>query len=400
MSIKKLSYKHTIIASYLGYVSQAIVVCFVPLLFVIFNTKLDISLTNITFLITLNFAIQFTTDALSPKIVDKIGYDKCIVFAHFATALGLILLGFLPRVLNNTYLGLLISVVIYAIGGGLIEVMISPIVEACPSDNKKSAMSLLHSFYSWGSVAVILFSTLFLRFVGEDFWWLLSIIWATVPFLNAVYFIFVPIGKLTEEGKSASYKELFSSKSFWLFILLMIVAGASEQVIAQWSSAFAEGGLKVSKTIGDILGPCMFAVMMGISRVLYAKFSEKIDLLWFITGSAVLCVFSYLLTILSPIPILSLVGCAICGLSVGIMWPGMLSIASAKNPKGGTLMFGTLALAGDMGCLLGPTLVGTVSGMFNDSLKIGLSFAIIFPVIMIIGSLVCRTLNNNKKSKI
>ena len=384
--ISRLGFKHTIVASYIGYFTQSILVCFVPLLFVNFNQNYDISLTQITSLITINFIVQLFTDFVASKIVDKIGYKPCVITAHILSALGLVCLAFLPSIFPP-YIGLVISVIIYAIGGGLIEVLISPIVEACPSDNKSSSMSLLHSFYCWGVVATIVLSTLFFELFSVKNWQILACIWALVPLFNSVYFYFVPINTLVSNDDRLSIKNLFKTKNFWLFIVLMMSAGASEQAMSQWSSAFAESGLAISKTLGDLLGPCLFAILMGVSRVFYAKFSEKIDLEWFIVGSAVLCVISYLITSLSPLPILSLISCGICGLAVGIMWPGTLSVASKTITNGGTTMFAYLALAGDLGCALGPTVVGGVSSLFGGNLLVGILFAIIFPVITIVSIL-------------
>ena len=379
----KLKHKHTIYASYFGYITQAIVNNFAPLLFIIFENKYNIPLEKITLLITVNFCVQLTVDFISAKTADKIGYRRCIIAAHIFAAAGLAGLSIFPSIFSDPYAGLMLAVIIYAIGGGIIEVLISPIVEACPTDNKASVMSLLHSFYCWGSLGVVLISTVFMHFFGKDSWNILSFIWAAVPAVNAVVFSKVPIEQLTEEGEAIPVRKMFTMKIFWIFVILMIAAGASELAMSQWASSFAEKGLGISKTAGDLAGPCFFALLMGCARVFYAKFSEKVRLLDFIIGSAVLCVISYLIASLSPIPILSLAACGLCGLSVGILWPGVFSIASAKYPKGGTAMFAFLALAGDVGCSSGPTLVGFAAGMFNDDLKKGLLSAIIFPLIII-----------------
>ena len=392
----KLGYKHTIYASYLGYITQAVINNLAPLLFITFIDSFGISLQRITLLVTVNFCTQLLVDLFSARFVDRIGYRTCIVAAHVFAALGLVSMALLPGMLPDPYAGLLISVVLYAIGGGIIEVLISPIVEACPTDNKASVMSLLHSFYCWGTVAVVLLSTGYLALFGRGSWQLLPCLWAVLPLLNALYFTRVPIAALTEENEGMTLRELFSQKIFWLFVLLMLMAGASEQAMSQWASAFAESGLNVSKTVGDLAGPCMFSILMGCSRVFYAKFSEKVDLLSFIIGSSVLCVCAYLLASLSADPVLSLVGCGLCGLSVGILWPGVFSIASARCPRGGTAMFALLALAGDAGCGGGPTLVGMVSGAFGDDLKAGLLAAIIFPVILIICAFICRRSGKGK----
>lgn len=386
MSVKN-NYNHTLKASYIGYITQAIVNNFIPLLFLTFQGMFGISLEKITLLVTINFGIQLLVDFLSAKFMDKIGYRRAVVAAHIFAAAGLAGLGIFPDLFQDPYIGILLCVSLYAIGGGLIEVLISPIVEACPTDKKDAAMSLLHSFYCWGSVLVILVSTLFFSVFGIGNWRFLAVLWALVPAVNAVLFSKVPIAMLTEEGGGMSISSLMKDKVFWLFAFIMICAGASEQAMSQWASAFAESGLHVSKTIGDLAGPCMFAVLMGTSRMFYAKFSEKMNLTAFMIGSGMLCIVSYLLAACSPNPILSLVGCGLCGLSVGILWPGAFSLASAKRPRGGTAMFALLALAGDLGCSSGPTLVGMVSNAFGGSIHIGLLAALVFPVCLIMGLL-------------
>lgn len=380
----KENYKFTIYASYFGYITQATVNNFTPLLFIIFQKSFCIPIQKITLLITINFLIQLTVDLLATKYVDRIGYRKCIVAAHVFAAAGLVGLAVFPHIMWDPYVGILMAVFLYAIGGGLIEVLVSPIVEACPTDNKASVMSLLHSFYCWGTVGVILLSTVFMNLFGKDNWPILACVWALLPAANAVLYACVPIATLTEENEGMSLKELFSLKVFWLFVVLMLAAGASEQAMSQWASAFAESGLGVSKTIGDLAGPCMFSILMGISRVFYAKFGEKIDLVSFLIGSGLLCVSSYIIAAFSGSAIVALIGCGICGLSVGIMWPGVFSVASARFPKGGTAMFALLALAGDAGCSGGPTVVGMIAGMFDGNLKKGLAFAIVFPIVLVV----------------
>lgn len=386
----KLTYRHTQYASYLGYVTQAIVNNLAPLLFVIFQEQFDIPLQKITLLITTNFCFQLVVDFIAARIVDKIGYRPCIIAAHLFASAGLVGMAVLPHIFTAPYYGLLTAVLLYAVGGGLIEVLISPIVEACPTDNKASVMSLLHSFYCWGTVGVIVLSTGFLAVFGRENWRILACLWALLPLGNAFFFTRVPIAQLDDDGSSMSLGQLVRSRLFWLFIVLMIASGASEQAMSQWASTFAEKGLGVSKALGDLAGPCLFSVLMGCSRVFYAKFSEKIDLTNFIIGSCVLCIGAYLLAALSPNPVLGLVGCGLCGLSVGILWPGVFATASARIPTGGTAMFAYLALAGDLGCSSGPTLVGMVAGAFQDNLSVGLLFAIIFPTVLIIGSLASR----------
>lgn len=381
----KINAKTTMTACFIGYIVQAIVNNFVPLLFVTFQTTYNIPLASITLLITINFVIQLLIDAFSAWFIDKIGYKTSIILAHIFSALGLILLIFLPDLIPNHFIGILISVIVYAIGGGLIEVLVSPIMEACPSDNKEKAMSLLHSFYCWGHVGVVLISTIFFAIFSTANWKILTLIWAIIPLLNMILFAIVPIYPLTEDGeKGCNIIDLFKMPIFWLLMIMMLCSGASEQAVSQWASTFAEQGLGVSKTIGDLAGPMAFAFLMGTSRLIYGKFGEKMNLDRFMKISLVLCIGSYLLISLVPIPAISLIGCAICGFSVGILWPGTFSKASAAIKNGGTVLFAMLALAGDVGCSTGPTLAGFMSGLFNDNLKIGILFAIIFPCLMLL----------------
>ena len=346
-----------------------------------------IPLRKITMLITLNFGIQLIVDLLSAGFVDKIGYRVSIVIAHAASALGLLGLVVLPNLLPDAYTGILVSVMIYAIGGGLIEVLISPIMESCPTGNKEKAMSLLHSFYCWGHVAVVLISTCFFKIFGIENWKILACVWAIIPIVNGLIFVKAPIAPLVEEGENGmTILDLCKEKMFWILMLMMICAGASEQAVSQWASTFAEKGLGVSKAIGDLAGPMAFAILMGSARAFYGKFGDKIDLDKFMKYSALLCILSYLCIAFLPIPALGLAGCAICGLSVGIMWPGTFSKASASVRNGGTAMFALLALGGDLGCSGGPTLVGYVSSMFSEDLKKGIFAAIVFPVLLIVGT--------------
>lgn len=388
-------YNKTIAACFVGYIVQAIVNNFVPLLFLTFQRSYHIPLSQITLLVTFNFGIQLLVDLLSVSFVDRIGYRVSLILAHLLAAAGLILLTILPEVLPSPFIGILIAVMIYAIGGGLLEVLVSPVVEACPSDNKEKAMSMLHSFYCWGHVGVVLLSTLFFRFFGIDNWRILAVIWALIPICNTFAFVKVPIAALMEEGDAGmSLKDLLSMKIFWVLLIMMICAGASEQSISQWASTFAEKGLGVSKTIGDLAGPMTFAILMGSSRAFYGKYGDRIHLDKFMIGSSLLCILSYLGASLLPMPQLNLVACALCGLSVGIMWPGTFSKASAALPRGGTAMFALLALGGDVGCSGGPTLVGMVSGALGDNLKIGILAGILFPTLLLSGIILCRKMES------
>lgn len=385
------TYKHTIYASFTGYIVQAIINNFIPLLFLTFRSSYGIPLSKITLLVTFNFGFQLLVDLLAAGFVDKIGYRVSIVAAHVFAAAGLISLTFLPQLFADPFYGLLLSVLIYAVGGGLLEVLVSPIVEACPTDNKESVMSLLHSFYCWGHVGVVLLSTLFFAVVGIANWRWLALLWALVPLANTFFFSRVPIKHVIDHHeRSFSLKQLLANKVFWIMVLMMIAAGASEQAVSQWASAFAEMGLGVDKAIGDLTGPMMFAVMMGVSRLFYGQYGEKIKLQRFMALSGLVCFGSYLVISLSPWPFVSLIGCAICGLSVGIMWPGSFSTAARNIPLGGTMMFAFLALAGDVGCAAGPTLVGMMSSVFDNDLKKGILTAIVFPVLLLIGLVLNR----------
>lgn len=393
--MKNNKFKSTINACFIAYIVQAIVNNFAPLLFVTFQKEFDIELSKITLLVTFNFLIQLTVDLLSAKFIDKIGYRTSMVLAHILSAAGLISLAVLPSIMKNSFAGLIISVMIYAIGGGILEVLVSPIVEACPTDNKEKAMSLLHSFYCWGHVLVVLLSTLFFNLFTISNWRITAVIWAIVPIANAIVFTKVPIAPLIEENeKGMSIKELISSKLFITLFIMMVCAGASEQAVSQWASTFASEGLGIPKTIGDLAGPLTFAVLMGTSRAIYGKYGDRLPQQKAIPLCSVLCIISYLMISLSPLPALSMIGCALSGFSVGIMWPGTFSLSSAKLPKGSTAMFALLALGGDLGCSAGPSLVGFVSSNADNNLKIGILTALVFPILLLISTLSLRKSNS------
>lgn len=383
-------YRKTLLSCYLGFITQAITANFAPLLFLTFKDTYGIPLEKIALIPMAFFLTQLLIDFAATKFVDRIGYRTCVVCSQVLSAVGLALLAVLPEVLPDPFTGILIAVVLYAMGAGLIEVLISPIVEACPFDNKDGVMSLLHSFYCWGMVGVILGSTVFFAVFSVKNWHILALLWAVIPFVNAFNFLKCPIERLTEDGEGMKMGQLFRIPLFWLMALLMVCSGASEISMAQWASAFTESAMGVSKTIGDLAGPCLFAVLMGISRVFYGKMSEKLDLTKTMLGCGALCILCYLLASLSSLPVLGLMGCALCGISVGIMWPGTLSISAQKCPKGGTVMFALLALAGDLGGSIGPSLVGSVSSMADGNLKTGLLVATLFPVLLIAGLVVLK----------
>ena len=393
-----MNYRKTLIACYMGFVTQAIAANFAPLLFLTFHNNYNISLGKIALISSVFFITQLIVDILCAHFADVIGYRKCVVGSQMLSAIGLVGLAFLPQITADPFTGIIISTILYAIGSGLTEVLVSPIIEACPFEHKEAAMSLLHSFYCWGAVGVILLSTLFFSLFGIENWKVLSCIWAVIPLCNVFNFAVCPIEHPTEDGKGLSIGSLLKVPLFWLAILLMICAGASELSMAQWASAFAESALGLSKSMGDITGPCMFAVTMGISRSLYGKYGEKLDLMKFMLGSGALCLGCYLIASLSQLPLAGLAGCMICGFSVGIMWPGTISICSAKIPSGGTAMFALLAMAGDMGGALGPAIVGNISQNAGDDIQKGLLAGCVFPAVLVISVLFVKKLSRSSRA--
>ena len=372
-------------ACYIGYIAQAIVNNFAPLLFVMFEADYRIPLSKITLLITVNFCVQLTVDLLAAAFLDRIGYRAAIVLAHAASAAGLALLTVLPELLPDAFTGLLISVVVYAIGGGMLDVILSPIMEACPTDNKQTHMSLLHSFYCWGYMGVVLLSTAFFACFGLKNWKFLALLWAAVPLANLVVFAGAPLyARQTAESSGFAPVQLLRKKQFWVLLFMMLCAGASEQAVSQWASAFAEQGLGVTKTVGDLAGPMAFAALMGVSRLIFGKRGQKMDLERYMRASCLLCLAAYACIVFVPVPVVGLLGCAVCGFSVAIFWPGTFSKATAAIPGGGTAMFALLALAGDLGCAGGPTLAGLVSDAAGGNLRTGILAAAVFPAGMLL----------------
>lgn len=408
MRKKTYTYKHTTFSCYRGFITQAIINNLTPLFFYIFHFSFDISYEQLGFLIIANFTTQLIADIWATKYADRVGYRKCMVAAHGLSFIGFVLLGTLPLLLNNAYIGLIISVIIYAIGGGLLEVIISPIIEALPNDNKEASMSLLHSFYCWGQMAVVFISTFLIWVLGRDLWFILPLIWSLFPLYNMFTFLHVPILPLIDDGKGMKIKELFSSPAFYLFMLIMICAGSSELTMSQWSSFFAEKGLGVPKLVGDLLGPGLFALYMAIGRVLYGLWGNRLPLKKCLIVSSFLCIVTYTITVFSPSPLLALFSCSLTGITVALMWPGTLSLSSTSFPRGGTLMFGILAICGDIGCSIGPWITGKISDYLAKSdkllnawpnigldaeqiaIRIGLLAAIIFPLLMLLGLLLAR----------
>lgn len=396
---EKKNYKKTLVACYLGFVTQAISANFTPLLFLTFRGTYGITLEKIALIPLVFYLTQLLVDLAATKFADKVGYRACVAASQVLSSAGLVLMAVLPEVLPVPFVGILIAVVLYSIGSGLIEVLVSPIVEACPFENKDGMMSLLHSFYCWGAMGVVLGSTLFFALFGVENWKILTFIWALVPLYNTFNFITCPIERLNEDGESMKVRSLLKTPIFWLMIMLMICSGASEASMAQWASAFTESALGVTKTVGDLAGPCLFAMFMGISRVIYSKFSEKLDLALVMLMCGAMCAGCYLLASLSALPILGLAGCALCGMAVGIMWPGSISISSQRCPRGGTAMFAFLALAGDLGAMVSPAMVGSISEAAGGDLKSGLLVATVFPVLLVISLLVLKIRFRGKESR-
>lgn len=391
------NYRKTLIACYLGFITQAITANFAPLLFLKFHTDYAVSLGRIALIPTAFFLTQLLVDLFCAEFVDRIGYRASILASEVFSAAGLLGLAFLPELFADPFAGILLSVILYAVGSGLIEVLGSPIVEACPFEHKEAAMSLLHSFYCWGSVGVILLSTLFFRFFGIEHWKMLACLWALIPLVNIWNFATCPIERLVEDGKGMKLGGLFRIPLFWLAIVLMICAGACELAMAQWASAYAESALGLSKTIGDLAGPCLFAVSMGICRVIYGKYGSRLNLSRFMLGSALACLGCYLLASLSAQPMVGLIGCVLCGFTVGILWPGTISLCSKQFPTGGTAMFALLAMAGDCGGALGPSLVGTVTQHFGDRLQVGMLAGSVFPLALIVSLLLLKASQSHNR---
>ena len=390
------NYRKTLIACYLGFITQAICANFAPLLFLKFHNDYAIPLGRIALIPTAFFLTQLIVDFLCARFVDGIGYRRSVVASEVCSGLGLVGLAVLPELLPSPFAGILLSVILYAIGSGLIEVLGSPIVEACPFDHKEAVMSLLHSFYCWGSVGVVALSTLFFAVFGVENWKWLAALWALIPLYNIYNFATCPIERLVEDGRGLGIRGLLRKPLFWVSLVLMVCAGASELAMAQWASAFAEAAIGLSKTWGDLTGPCLFAVTMGISRVIFGKFGHRMDLTKFMLTSGALCLACYLLSSLAGNPLLGLMGCILCGFSVGIMWPGTISICAKQFPAGGTAMFALLAMAGDLGGALGPGMVGSITQRAGDNLRAGMLAGCAFPLVLIASLLILKSRSGEK----
>ena len=383
--MKKPNYNHTIYACFLSYVVQAVNINFAPLLFLTFQKDYALSINNIAMITTVNFVVQLVMDVICMKMIDRIGYRASAILAHVCALLGLSGLAYLPGLFDQPFIGILLAVALYAIGGGVMEVLISPIVESCPGDKKEGAMSLSHSFYCWGIVGVVLLSSVFFAVFGIENWRILAVLWAALPLAGILMFCKVPIAPLVKAGeKTHGVRGLVRMKEFWVLVAIMVLSGACEQGACQWASVFAESVLKVPKFFGDLAGPLLFAVMMGLTRVYYGKYSDKLRLEKAMLLAGGLCLFSYLLIAFSPNAVVGFIGFALCGISVGIFWPGTTSLAAKRIRGGGTAMFAFLALAGDLGCAGGPALVGFASELFGNDMHIGFFAGALLPVLMLV----------------
>ena len=379
---EKINYTPTKIASYAGLFVQAIVNNFLPILFIALQDVYKIGYEKLGRLIMFNFVTQLVTDILTPKIVGILGYRKCAIMCQGFAALGLTMLSFMPRIMPDPYVGIVISVMVYAFASGLMEVILSPMVEMLPTKNKSGNMAVLHSFYCWGQAVTTLVTTLLVSLLGYVNWMYIPILWAIVPFINMFSFIKVPIIEPEPERKSDSLKTLLSSPLFRCFTVMMVCAGASEIAMAEWASMFAQQALGVSKVVGDLAGPCAFAIFMGTGRILYARVSAKLSFRKTVIVLSALCAACYLTTALTGIPILALVSCAVCGFTVSVMWPGSYSAGARAFPRGDAVMFSVFAMCGDLGCCLGPWILGIIADI--KSLHAGFAVTALFPIIMLI----------------
>lgn len=377
----KINYTPTKISAYVGYFVQAIVNNFLPILFVAFQDIYGIGYEKLGRLIVFNFITQMVTDILSPKIISLLGYRKTAVMCQLIAALGLTLAAVLPNVLPNAYIGIVLAVIVYAFASGLMEVIISPMIEMLPTSNKSGNMSLLHSFYCWGQAITTVGTTLLLSAFGYRGWTYIPLIWAIVPFINAFSFIRVPIVEPQPERKSDSFRVLFSDRRFRVFMLIMLCAGASEIAMAEWASVFAQNALGVSQIAGDLAGPCAFSLFMGLGRLLYAAFSEKISYRSTVIVLGLCCAVCYYIAAFASIPIFALAACALCGFTVSILWPGTISAGAVAFPRGDAVMFSVFAMCGDIGCCIGPWLLGVVAEHFT--LNIGFAVSSFFPLLMV-----------------
>ena len=377
-------YLPTKIASYVGFVVQAVINNFLPILFIVFQNVYGLSYEKLARIIVFNFATQIIVDMCVPKIISALGYRKCAVMCQGLAALGLMMLGILPNIMENTYFAIIMSVMVYAFGSGLMEVALSPLVEGLPSKNKRGSMAILHSFYCWGQAFTVIVTTALVLGFGFKNWTYVPLVWASIPFFNMFAFLKVPIIEPDKTEKRDGLLNLLRNDKFRLYMIMMLCAGAAEVAMAQWASLFAQNALGVSKVVGDLAGPCAFAVFMGTGRIWYALAAKKVSFKKTIIVMSIGACICYMMVAICNVAAVSLVFCAICGFTVSIAWPGIYSAGAVAFPKASAVMYSVFAMCGDTGCALGPWLIGIIAD--NLGLNIGFAAASIFPIGMILSA--------------
>lgn len=367
--IMKKEFRLTLMAARMGFFTQALVNNLAPVFFVLFRVLYGFSYLQVGILAALNFTLQLFADITSPNLISRFGYRKCAMTAQALCAVGLILMPGLCILTGGVYISFIIPVLIYSYGAGMIEVLASPIVEAIPDLPENTKMSMLHSFYSWGQMTCVALTTLALHFIGYERWFLIPVLWSAIPIFGIILFSRARLDMADMAEKESEKGGRLFCRSFVLMLIIMTCAGASEIAMSEWSSLFAEEALGVSKVAGDLFGPCMFALFMGMGRMCHAKFGERLNLSRLIKACSLLCVICYVGAALLRPAAASLIFCALTGLSVSLMWPGALSLAAARN-NGGARMYGLLAAFGDIGCIIGPVVTSSVSEFADGNERI------------------------------
>ena len=354
------SYKSTIAACYIGSFVQAIIVNTTPILFIPLREQFGLTFQQMGLLVLINFISQVGCDILFSNAIDKYGFRRFVVAAHGLAVVGLVLFAASPLLFDRPFAGFVTATIIFSGSGGLLELLLSPIVNAIPTDEKAGAMSVLHSFYSWGQAAVILLTTVLLFVFGRAWWQWIILIWTLVPLFNFFFLMRVPFApNVPEEQRQGMDKILL--KPFFIAALATILCGAAAELcISQWASAYLEEAMRLPKVVGDVGGVCLFAVMMGVGRLFYGMYGKKINVSLMMLIGTVGAAACYITVALSGTAVLSLLACGLCGLCVSLLWPGTLVVASEHYPLAGAWMFAILA-AGDIGASAGPWLMGVVA---------------------------------------
>ncbi len=387
-------YKHTIRACYAGTFTMSLVSNLTPLLFVILMDSFGLTFEQVGRLTLVNFMTQIAADLVFSKPVDKWGVRPFVAGGHFLCTIGLVLFALAPMYApHNTYIWFMVSTVLFSCGGGLLELLLSPIVQAIPGDEKARAMSMLHSFYAWGFILVVVLTTTALGVFGSANWPLIMITWAILPLATGIAFLKVPLAPQVSEEQRTRTGVLLSSAFFVVVVLGIAAGGAAEVSMSQWISAFTERALGLSKQMGDLVGVCMFALFLGIGRASYGKWGGKTDVTTLMLWGAVGSVLCFLGAALIPNPILAMACCAANGLCVSLLWPGSIVTAAARFPLAGASMFAILAAGGDVGAAFGPWAVGAVADVVPSGLRGGLLVGTIYPAIMVVCMLVVRAMN-------